>query len=103
MLELGSLTVAVIVLRLSAGTAIGQSAPEPLEPTSDGAPAANSAPAGGANAAGNDSTTERWNLYYQATSIGQRHGTFPSPYSGPLSLQPYPEHVVSLTTTLLFG
>jgi high affinity Mn2+ porin len=46
---------------------------------------------------------ERWNLYYQATSIGQYHGTFPSPYEGPLSLQNYPERDVSLTTTLFFG
>ena len=30
---------------------------------------------------------ESWNLYYQATSIGQYHGTFNSPYTGPLSLQ----------------
>ena len=44
-----------------------------------------------------------WNLYFQATSIGQEHGTFHSPYTGPLSLQDYPEHVVSLTTTLFFG
>ncbi len=46
---------------------------------------------------------ERWNLYYQATSIGQVHGTFNAPYQGPLSLEDYPEHVVSLTTTLFFG
>ena len=45
---------------------------------------------------------ENWNLYYQATSIGQYHGTFNSPYTGPLSLQDYPEHDVSLTTTLFF-
>jgi len=46
---------------------------------------------------------ESWNLYYQATSIGQYHGTFYSPYVGPLSLQDYPERDVSLTTTLFFG
>jgi len=46
---------------------------------------------------------ETWNLYYQATSIGQHHGTFNSPYSGPLSLQDYPERDVSITTTLFFG
>jgi high affinity Mn2+ porin len=46
---------------------------------------------------------ERWNLFYQATSIGQYHGTFHSPYSGPFSLQDYPERDVSLTTTLYFG
>ena len=46
---------------------------------------------------------ERWNLFYQATSIGQYHGTFRSPYSGPYSLQNYPERDVSLTTTLFLG
>ncbi len=46
---------------------------------------------------------ERWNLFYQATSIGQYHGTFHSPYSGPFSLQDYPERDVSITTTLFFG
>jgi high affinity Mn2+ porin len=46
---------------------------------------------------------ETWNLYYQATSIGQHHGTFNSPYEGPLSLQNYPERDVSITTTLFFG
>src|SRR6266567_5935224 len=48
-------------------------------------------------------TPERWNIYYQATSIGQYHGKFHSPYEGPLSLQDYPERDVSLTTTLFFG
>jgi hypothetical protein len=47
--------------------------------------------------------SENWNLYYQATSIGQRHGTFNSPYEGPLSLQDYPERDPSLTTTLFFA
>ncbi len=47
--------------------------------------------------------SERWNLFYQATSIGQYHGTFRSPYSSPFSLQDYPERDVSLTTTLFFG
>lgn len=47
--------------------------------------------------------TERWNLFYQATSIGQYHGTFHSPYAGPFSLQNYMERDVSLTTTLFFG
>lgn len=46
---------------------------------------------------------ENWNLYYQATSIGQRHGSFNSPYQGALSLEPYAEHDVSLTTTLFFA
>jgi high affinity Mn2+ porin len=46
---------------------------------------------------------QTWNLYYQATSIGQYHGQFPSPYDGPLSLKNYTERDVSLTTTLFFG
>jgi high affinity Mn2+ porin len=46
---------------------------------------------------------ENWNLHYQATSIGQYHGTFRSLYSGPFSLQNYSERDVSLTTTLFFG
>src|SRR5580698_8945999 len=46
---------------------------------------------------------ERWNFFYQATSIGQYHGTFTSPYSGPNSLQDYTERDVSLTTTLFFA
>jgi len=46
---------------------------------------------------------ESWNLYYQATSIGDMHGSFPAKYSGPLSLSNRPEHDVSLTTTLFLG
>jgi len=46
---------------------------------------------------------ERWNLYYQATTIGDYHGTFRAPYTGPLSLQDYPERDASLTTTLFLG
>src|SRR5271154_3610063 len=46
---------------------------------------------------------ERWNWFYQATSIGQYHGTFNSPYSGAYSLQNYMERDVSLTTTLFFA
>src|ERR1051326_7338506 len=48
-------------------------------------------------------TPERWNLFYQATSIGQYHGAFHSPYSGPFSLQSDPERDVSLTSTLFLG
>jgi high affinity Mn2+ porin len=46
---------------------------------------------------------ERWNLYYQATSIGQRHGTFNAPYQGDFSLLNETEHDASITTTLFFG
>lgn len=46
---------------------------------------------------------ERWNLFWQATSIGQYHGTFHSLYSDEYSLQNYPERDVSLTTTVFFA
>ena len=46
---------------------------------------------------------EAWNLYYQATSIGQYHGAFSAPYSGPFSLANHAEGEASLTTTLFFG
>ena len=46
---------------------------------------------------------ERWNLFYQATSIGQYHGTFRSPYEGANSLENVPEKDASLTTTFFFG
>jgi hypothetical protein len=46
---------------------------------------------------------ERVNAYFQATSIGQYHGRFYAPYTGPLSLQDYVEHTVSLTATLFIG
>ena len=50
-----------------------------------------------------DGKAERWNLFYQATSIGQYHGTFTSPYEGAFSLQDRMERDVSLTSTLFFG
>jgi high affinity Mn2+ porin len=50
-----------------------------------------------------DVPPERWNLFFQATSIGQRHGTFCSPYASPFSLRSDPERDVSLTTTLFLG
>jgi high affinity Mn2+ porin len=47
--------------------------------------------------------TENWNIFYQATSIGDEHGTFRSPYEGPLSLKDTAERDVSLTTTLFLA
>src|SRR5262249_44049949 len=41
--------------------------------------------------------------FYQATSIGQYHDAFRSPYSGTFSLRAYSERAVSLTTTLFLG
>ena len=46
---------------------------------------------------------ETWNLYWQATSIGQYHPGFSSPYEGPLSLVSHPEAEVSLTSTFFLG
>jgi len=46
---------------------------------------------------------ETWNLFYQATSIGQYHPAFPAPYTGPFSLAPHAEAEASLTTTLFLG
>src|SRR5690242_3806209 len=48
-------------------------------------------------------TSERWSLYFQATSIGDYHGRFRAPYSGPHSLSNDPERDVSLTSTLFLG
>ena len=72
-------TVALTTLRLAA-----QQPPAPADSTPPAEP-------------------ERWNLYYQATSIGQYHGTFTSPYSDAFSLQNNPERDASLTTTLFLG
>jgi high affinity Mn2+ porin len=59
------------------------------------------------SAAAEDSTvdqpSERWNLFFQATSIGDYHGNFPALYSGPHSLQNTWERDVSLTSTLYLG
>jgi high affinity Mn2+ porin len=46
---------------------------------------------------------ERWNLYFQATSIGDYHGNFHALYSGEHSLQNTWERDVSLTSTLYLG
>jgi high affinity Mn2+ porin len=46
---------------------------------------------------------ETWNVYLQATSIGQRHGRFPSPYEGTFSLVGRPEADASITSTLYLG
>jgi high affinity Mn2+ porin len=67
--------------------------PAPAVPTSSPSDQANSAL---------DTESQRWNLYYQATSIGDYHGRFKALYTGPLSLQDYPERDVSVTTTLFF-
>lgn len=58
----------------------------------------------GAVAAQNDAAPQvlpSWaSIHYQATSIGQTHGEFNSPYQGTNSLPPHREDFVSLTSTL---
>jgi high affinity Mn2+ porin len=46
---------------------------------------------------------EKWNLYFQATSIGQYHDRIQSPYESPFSLAAHPEGEASITSTLFFG
>ncbi len=46
---------------------------------------------------------ERWNLFFQATSIGQYHGSFQSSYESPFSLRNTMERDASLTTTVFLG
>jgi len=42
----------------------------------------------------------RWSIHWQATTVGQAHGTFTSPYEGENSLLPEREFKASLTGTL---
>ena len=44
-----------------------------------------------------------WSLHFQATSIGQQHGWFPSLYEGVNSLPSHPEHRVSVTGTIFLN
>jgi high affinity Mn2+ porin len=88
------LTMALMPLAVAAQSAVGG------QGLGQSAAAATPADASTANPAPD---SETWNLYYQATSIGQYHGAFTSPYSSPFSLQGHPEAEVSLTSTLFFG
>lgn len=47
--------------------------------------------------------SERWNVYWQATSIGQYHDAIRSPYESRFSLASHAEGEASLTSTLYFG
>jgi high affinity Mn2+ porin len=51
----------------------------------------------------NHPAAEKWNLYFQATSIGQYHPSFSAPYAGTFSLLDHQEAEASLTSTLFFG
>ena len=46
---------------------------------------------------------ETWNLFFQATSIGQYHGSFPSLYHGTFSLAGHREAEASITSTVFLG
>jgi high affinity Mn2+ porin len=46
---------------------------------------------------------EKWNVHFQATSIGQHHGRFASLYEGENSLPPHPESRVSITATVFLA
>jgi high affinity Mn2+ porin len=54
-------------------------------------------------AAGQEPAGGRWTIHFQATSIGQHHGSFRSLYEGENSLPPHPESRVSLTATVFLG
>ncbi len=71
--------------------------------SADGSSASTANPSPSATPADAPQPEERWNLFWQATSIGQEHGTFRSPYQGADSLMDESEHDVSLTTTLFLG
>jgi high affinity Mn2+ porin len=47
--------------------------------------------------------SENWSFHFQATSIGQHHGSFPSLYEGANSLPSHPESRVSLTATIFLA
>jgi high affinity Mn2+ porin len=47
-----------------------------------------------------DPSADRWSIHFQATSIGQHHGSFRSLYEGENSLPNHPENRVSLTSTV---
>src|SRR3569833_770613 len=97
--------VAVTMLLIFSAAAAGQTTPETNSNEKQNPPAQGGAvPRQEENRAPDKAfDNERGNLVWQATSVGQYHGTFTSPYSSPFSLQNYMERDVSLTTTLFFG
>src|SRR5260370_16568157 len=53
-----------------------------------------------AQSTGSDPSAERWSVHFQATSIGQHHGSFPSLYEGENILPAHPENRMSITATV---
>ena len=45
-------------------------------------------------------SSSRFAYHFQFTLVDQWHGKFKAPYTGPASLQPYPEQAMSLTSTV---
>jgi hypothetical protein len=94
-----SVLLAIVVMLLLQDAARAQSAVATVTDASD--PSSDSSQAAPATPPNNE--FDRWNLFYQATSIGMTHPSFYAPYTGPLSLLPVAEHDVSLTTTAFFA
>lgn len=61
------------------------------------------APPARAQNASNDPAAARFNVYFQATSIAQHHGAFPSLYEGDNSLPAHRENRVSVTATVFLS
>jgi high affinity Mn2+ porin len=53
--------------------------------------------------AADQTSSDRWSIHFQATSIGQHHGYFRSLYEGTNSLPPHPESRVSVTGTVFLA
>jgi high affinity Mn2+ porin len=96
--------IILLAFLLAASFAQGQNAgPIETTPASNSPSPADSKPQQDDTSSSNAVPPERWNLFWQATSVGQYHGTFTSPYQGAFSLENRMERDVSLTTTLFFG
>jgi len=60
-------------------------------------------PAGEDASAAQPAAGRTWSVHFQATSIGQEHGWFPSLYEGENSLPSHPEHRASVTATVFLS
>ena len=75
----------------------------PAAPANDGLADPQAAPPSTGHAPATAPESKWWSIHYQATSIGQHHGDFPSPYEGANSLPGHPESRVSLTATFFLA
>ncbi len=92
-----ALTLSGIQLAALAG------AQDPSTATQNQSASAPQEPSNGSSATNVADAPERWNLFFQATSIGDAHDSFHAAYSGPLSLSNHSEYDVSLTSTVFLG